>query len=217
MDQQDYTYKTIVVGDQGVGKTSLIFRLTDGKFKDNYDITIGVDYAQKKLDVKNEHNEKRTVKVQIWDTAGQEAFKSITRSYYRDTVGGLLVFDVARRSSFESIKIWLKDIQRLSDISSSDHLILVGNKADKEAYRDVEFKTAKKFADDHGLCYIETSAKTGHMVTHVFEKLAQDIYTKYPDGLDADKDRVKGIVKRARPMIDLRNEEKSSGFTKKCC
>jgi Ras-related protein Rab-2A len=108
------------------------------------------------------------------------------------SVGALLVFDVSRRMTFFNVKNWLKDLYKYGTILP-DHIILVGNKNDKETYRDVEFEDAKKFADDNNIFYIETSAKTGHMINHVFEKLCQDIYTKYPDGVDKDGEHIRGI------------------------
>ena len=124
-----YTLKFIVVGDSSVGKSCLLLQFTDKRFKLAHDITIGVEFGSRLVAI----DPKINVKLQVWDTAGQESFRSITRSYYRGAICSLLVFDITRRESFQSCVTWLDEIQEHG--YNKMLIILVGNKCDLEDRR----------------------------------------------------------------------------------
>lgn len=175
MSQTAYTFKYIIIGESGVGKSCLLLQFTDKRFEPLFDMTIGVEFGARTIQINNQE-----VKLQIWDTAGQESFRSITRSYYRGACGALLVFDVTNRSSFQSLQGWLDDA--LANCNVNITVMLVGNKADLESKRDVSKEEAQNFAAQHGITYIETSAKTAANVDAAFIQTAQQIYDKVERG-----------------------------------
>ena len=138
--------------------------------------TIGVDFATKSIRVDG-----KTIKAQIWDTAGQEAFRSITRSYYRGAAGALLVYDITRRDTFNHLTTWLEDARQYSDLNMV--IMLIGNKSDLEARRDVRREEGEAFAREHGLIFMETSAKTAANVEEAFINTAREIYDKIQEGV----------------------------------
>ena len=120
------------------------------------------------------------VKLQIWDTAGQESFRSITRSYYRGAAGALLVYDITRRDSFVHLSRWLDEAKQHAHPSMV--ILLIGNKSDLEHRRAVSTEEGQAFADANGLLFLETSAKTSHNVEEAFLQTANEIYTKIQSG-----------------------------------
>jgi len=164
-------FKYIIVGDTAVGKSCLLLQFTDKRFQPVHDLTIGVEFGSRTVTI-NGH----PIKLQIWDTAGQEKFRSITRSYYRGAAGALLVYDITRRETFSHLTIWLEDCRKYS--SSDITIILIGNKCDLETQRQVSQEEAQAFATKHGLVFLETSAKTAHNVDQAFINSAKTIYDK---------------------------------------
>jgi small GTP-binding protein len=168
-DTCDFLYKLVVIGDSGVGKSNLISRYTTNTFRDDPKMTIGVEFGHKVVKVDN-----KTIKAQIWDTAGQERFKALTRPYYRGAFGGLLVYSITDRASFEHLEKWLDELANNADPGIL--VMLVGNKADLESARVVSTEEGKKFAQEHGLSFLETSAKTGQNTDRAFDLTIQEIY-----------------------------------------
>ena len=142
-DSHDFVFKTIIVGDSGVGKTKITLRYIDNKFQVDTQSTIGVEFASKQLEIRNQR-----VKLQIWDTAGTERYKAVTTVYFQGARGALVVFDITSRSSFENIESWLKDIKRTAcrDVK----LMLIGNKSDMNEERAVSIEEIKEKAKDLG-------------------------------------------------------------------
>ncbi|KAF8470516.1 ras-domain-containing protein [Russula ochroleuca] len=207
----NYVLKFIITGDAGVGKSSLLVRLTDQRFLANPDPTLGVEFGSKLITIPEEDN--KVVKLQCWDTAGTESFRSITRSYYRGAAGCLLVYDVTSRPSFEHARTWLADVRTHAD----PHLtcILVGNKSDLSLERrQVSTEEGERWAQEEGLLFVEASAKSGDNVEAAFEKAARDILIKIRRGV-FDDDRSPG-VKSSNPAgaITL-DQRKATGQT--CC
>lgn len=165
------SFKVIIVGDSGVGKTSLQKRLVQNIFMNATQTTIGVDFDTTIVDVDGQQ-----VKLQIWDTAGQERFRTIAKAYFRNAVGVLLVFDLSERKSFENANMWLNDIRSLCDPGAV--IMLVGNKADLVEKRVVAMKEAEEFAQRQDLTYLETSAMDGTNVREAFVRVATKIYRK---------------------------------------
>lgn len=155
--------RIILVGDAGVGKTSLFSSYADNTFT-NHATTMGVDFRHVKIRVGNE-----VVKLQLWDTAGHERYRSITNTYYRGADVILLVYDVTNPASFLSLEDWKQTIERTSDAP----IVIVGNKVDLE--RRVLRKDAAAFAKRMGCEYMETSARTAHNVLEVFEQYIENV------------------------------------------
>jgi len=161
-----HTFKVLLVGDSGVGKSSLLLRFATGEFEDDLQATIGVDFKSKIVTVGTEK-----VKLTIWDTAGQERFRTLTSSYYRGAHGIVYVFDVTRRETFESLgEIWMHEVGMYSTIEDSIKMI-VANKTDLAEQREVEREECIEFAKKHGCLYVETSAKGNVAVDQAFEEL----------------------------------------------
>jgi Ras-related protein Rab-2A len=159
-----------------------MLRFIDNRFKADHDITIGVEFGAKTIKIG-----KVSIKVQIWDTAGQESFRSIARSYYRGAVGVILMFDICNKDSFFNVYRWLSEIQEQG--ASHVCIVLVGNKSDLAAKRLVKTEEAKEFAEVHGLRYFETSALNGSQVEAVFASSAETIMMKILDGrIDLKRD-----------------------------
>lgn len=168
-DIHDLLLKFIIIGDSYVGKSNLLLQYTNKKFSECHDVTIGVEFGLKTVP----HMDK-IYKIQLWDTAGQETFKALTRNYYRNAIGCLLVYDIGRRESFDHISEWVKDIKEYSN----EHIIvvLVGNKSDSE--RQVSYEEGKEYADENDMDFFETSAKNGVNVEKAFNHIIKIINDK---------------------------------------
>mmetsp|Transcript_124548 Transcript_124548/g.195165 ORF Transcript_124548/g.195165 Transcript_124548/m.195165 type:complete len:222 (-) Transcript_124548:154-819(-) len=166
--QYDHLVKLLLIGDSGVGKSSLLIKFADDKFSPHISQTIGMDFKVKMLNLGG-----RRVKLQIWDTAGQESFRSITRSYYRGASGALLVYDISRRDTFNHLTRWLEEARQ--NANANMVIMLIGNKSDLER-REVSFEEGADFARQHGLVFRETSAKTAMNVEEAFIQTGRKIY-----------------------------------------
>jgi len=163
----NYSFTVMLLGDSCTGKTCLLIRYKDGTFMNNNFIsTVGIDYRNKLVEV-----DKYRVKLQIYDTAGQERFRSITSSYYRDADALLLTYDVTNRLSFENIRNWLAQVKEYA--KPTVQIILVGNKIDLASQRKIKAEEARQLAQAYAIPYIETSAKNGHNVSEAFNELAR--------------------------------------------
>lgn len=194
-------YKIVMLGDSGVGKTSLVARLTNPDRPLNHDIsaTMGIEFDTQMLDTAH-----GKVKAQIWDTAGQERFaRVLLPTYFRKAKGVILVYDITNAKSFESLsERWMVQLQ---DHASSDELakLLVGNKSDLEASREVPKEKALQFCQEYGMEMLETSAKSGENVLQSFEKLIGIVHDR---ALAANKNKqgIKGISGvPAQPTVKL--------------
>lgn len=143
----------------------------------------------------------KQIKLQIWDTAGQESFRSITRSYYRGAAGALLVYDITRRETFNHLTSWLEDARQHS--SSNMVIMLIGNKSDLESRRDVKREEGEAFAREHGLIFMETSAKTACNVEEAYINTAKEIHRKIQQGLFDVHNEANGIKIGPQQSISL--------------
>ena len=176
MTSYQYVFKYIIVGDSSVGKSCLLLQFTDKRFKSAHDLTIGVEFGARTVPVDNYG----FVKLQIWDTAGQESFRSITRSYYRGAICALLVYDITRRSTFQNLVRWLEEM--LEHAYSRMTIVLVGNKKDLDAEREVSYDEGLEFARKNKLIFFETSAKTAENVDQTFNYATKIIYNNIGRG-----------------------------------
>jgi len=170
MEPFDHLFKILLVGDSGVGKSSLLMRFTAGQFEESSVPTIGVDFKLKFVTVNN-----KRLKLTVWDTAGQERFRTLTSSYYRGAQGIIYAYDVTRRETFESLDdIWMREVDMYSTVEDSVKMV-VANKLDKESQRQVSREQGQEFARQHGCLFVETSAKTNLAVSQAFEELVLKI------------------------------------------
>jgi len=183
-----YLFKYIIIGDTGVGKSCLLLQFIDKRFRQKHEVTIGVEFGARMINVDG-----KNVKLQIWDTAGQESFRSITRSYYRAAAGALLVYDITRRETFTHLARWLDEARQNGNPQMS--FILVGNKCDMEGERQVSYEEGERFARENDLIFLETSAKTAYNVEDAFQKTAQLIYEKIESGVIDVNNESLGIKK----------------------
>lgn len=183
--EYDYLFKLLLIGDSGVGKSCLLLRFADDTYTESYISTIGVDFKIRTIELDG-----KTIKLQIWDTAGQERFRTITSSYYRGAHGIIVVYDVTDQESFNNVKQWLQEIDRYA--SENVNKLLVGNKCDLTTKKVVDYTTAKEYADQLGIPFLETSAKNATNVEQAFMTMAAEIKNRMgPTPSPADKPNVK--------------------------
>ncbi|KAJ7975222.1 Ras-related protein like [Quillaja saponaria] len=171
-DQEcDYLFKAVLIGDSGVGKSNLLSRFAKDEFRLDSKPTIGVEFAYRNIKVGD-----KLIKAQIWDTAGQERFRAITSSYYRGALGALLVYDITRRSTYENIRNWLRELREFGN--EDVVVVLVGNKSDLGSLnsRQVNEEEGKAFAETEGLCFMETSALQNLNVEEAFLHMITKIH-----------------------------------------
>eukprot|EP00922_Rhytidocystis_sp_ex-Travisia-forbesii_P019959 GHVS01029451.1.p1 GENE.GHVS01029451.1~~GHVS01029451.1.p1 ORF type:complete len:209 (+),score=31.69 GHVS01029451.1:402-1028(+) len=164
----DHLFKILIVGESGVGKSSILVRFTDDEFNEKQLSTIGVDFKVKYMFLGG-----KRLKLAVWDTAGQERFRTLTSSYYRGAQGVILVYDTSNRNTFENLGSWLEEVRKYSTNAEAVKM-LVGNKIDVER-REVERREGENFAFENCMLFIETSAKTKQGIMHAFEELLQKI------------------------------------------
>ena len=196
----DYIFRGVMVGDPNVGKTSLCQKYCYDKCPEDHDPTIGVDFFSKTLDWDHPPHHYH-IKLQLWDTGGSDTFKSITRSYYRNTALVFIVYDCTQRKSFKDAREWLKDVQTLCEPSAI--VTLVHNKADLGAHSQVTVHESQAWAEEQGLLWVETSAPTGSGVNLCFDRAVQEMCRKLRLGLIPPDPRL-GIRAADRdPILEL--------------
>lgn len=196
----DLIIKIILSGNSNVGKTKIIHQYLKKPLPSS-NPTIGVDFLGKDTQILN-----KKVKIQFFDTAGQEKYRSICQSYYKSCQGILLIYDITDRNSFDSINKWLKDIKELCDLNVK--ILLVGNKTDLESQRCVSTKEGMALSEENGLFFIETSAKEDFRVDLAFDILLKEVVK-----IDEEDDK-----EGKRMFYDKINIEKIEGeeFNKGC-
>lgn len=200
----DYLFKILLIGNSGVGKSSLLLRFADDTFTDNFMPTIGVDFKIRTLEVDG-----RTIKLQIWDTAGQERFKTITSSYYKGAHGIIVVYDITDKESFKNIDNWMNEVEK----HASDNVsrILVGNKCDLDESRQVTTDEGKELADQYNIRFMETSAKESANVEEAFTLMTKEIKSRV---VHTDQRKPTQTVKKLSAPKNRKLEKKSGGS---CC
>ena len=181
----DYLFKIVIIGESDVGKQAFLLRFLDDSSDGKVLTKIGVDFRVKVLNVEN-----KLIKLQIWDTAGEERFRTITKTYYNGAHGIILMYDVTDQNSFKNIRNWIKQIEANADKSVG--IVLVGHKCD-EPGRVVTEEEGKKLAEDYDIAFFESSAKTNKNVNEVFYYLVKEILTE--KGVIKDEEGIK-ISKR---------------------
>jgi small GTP-binding protein len=192
-------FKLLIVGESGVGKTCMLLRFADNLFEDNFLSTIGVDFKVKEITVGDQK-----VKLQIWDSAGQERFRNITSSYYRNCSGIIIVYDVTSEDSFIKVTDWIQEVRRYVPTVP---LIVVGNKCDLEDKRAVPTSRGEELGKQEGLIFLETSAKTNTNIEAAFLEVSKKLI----------EDAASKPKSESPKQISLKSDDAPAKKTKKCC
>ena len=181
-----YVFKYIIIGDPSVGKSCILNQFLNQTFTEDYDITVGVEFGAKTIDI-----DKKKIKLQMWDTAGQDSFKSITRAYYRGAAAALICYDITSRETFDNLQTWLDECRENGNQEMT--LVLVGNKIDLENQREISTKEGQEFAKANKMIFFETSAKTSVKVGELFAKSSSRIFDKIKSGVIDPKNEAFGV------------------------
>ena len=204
----NYLIKFIIIGDAAVGKSNLLVRYTSGQFKEEYQLTIGVEFGSNNVIIRD-----NTYLIQIWDTAGQENFRSITRSYYKNTACAIIVYEISNKKSFENISSWIEECKNTAP--KSILMVLVGNKCDLDN-REVTEEEGREFAEKNGMLFFETSAKTGKNVEELFKQSVKVIDQKIKENYyDLENDSCG--IKKGNEEINVVLETNLEKDKKTCC
>lgn len=196
----NYVFKFIIIGDSGVGKSCIVHYYLSGKPKSNSVQTICVDFSSRNIN----YNDNTKVRLQIWDTAGQDKFRSVARSYYRGAIGLIIVYDITNTDSFSHLTSWLSEAK--STARSECSVIVVGNKNDLEKERAVSTEEGKKFSENNNLMFLEVSALNGNNIQNIFGKLTENIIKKVEKGIIDPETLVSNYAKELGKTI-LRQQD----------
>ncbi|XP_048333680.1 ras-related protein RABA5e [Ziziphus jujuba] len=208
---EEYLFKIVIIGDSAVGKSNLLSRYARNEFNMHSKATIGVEFQTQSMDIDG-----KEVKAQIWDTAGQERFRAVTSAYYRGAVGALIVYDITRRTTFDSVGRWLEELNTHSDTTVAR--MLVGNKYDLENIRDVSVEEGKSLAETEGLFFMETSALDSTNVKKAFEIVIKEIYNNVSRKvLNSDTYKAELSVNRVSLVNNGADASKKNQSFYSCC
>ena len=204
----EYLFKIILIGNSGVGKSSILQRYMKQTFSPNYKITIGVDFLMKSLKINEQ-----IVKLQVWDTAGQEKYRSMISSYYRGAHVALIVFDLTSHTSFEALPLWIENFYKNGP--EQKNTILIGNKKDLVEERQVTQEEAELFSQTNNMIYFETSAKEGNNIDYVFNYTAEKLLEFYKSNdQEIKRQLTPNTQKQINNFQSIRIEETKK---RKCC
>ena len=203
----DMKYQLLIIGDSTVGKTSILSRFTNGTFDSNYLATVGLDNF-----TKDEIIDNKTIRIKIWDTAGQERYRSLTKGFFRNADGIMLVYDVTNSDTYDNLKFWLQSIKNnMSGDMGEIPIIIIGNKIDCKDEREVNFQEAENFWKEQGYPYFETSAKTGENIEDTIKFLVKKVIDIHSGIKDDDKEKNENIKIDKNDGNNMKNDE-----AKKC-
>ena len=207
----DMIFKIVLIGDTSVGKTNILSKYLKGEFDPKSKSTVGVEFGVKNFKIEN-----NIVKVQIWETAGEERYRSITNAYYKGAKGSLLIYDITNKKSFENIEKWISDLK--ANTGDNISMILLGNKTDLEEKRVVSTEEGKNKAEFYNITFMETSAFNGNNIQEAFNELITDIYKKNHELLE---NQAKAEIIRDKNTIELFKGENTNANEVKdrnwCC
>ena len=208
-DKIFYSVKIIIIGDQNVGKTNIIHRFTDGEFSNQYMITIGMDYISHNIKIN-----KNIFHLQLWDTAGSERFRSITKGYFSNSACAIIVYDITNEKSFDSIKEWVNECKLYTN--KNIHLVLVGNKNDLKEQRKIEKEQGEELAKEYDMKFFEASALTGDNIEEIFVDICKTINKNIIDKLYDLNDPSIGIkISEREDDMEINKTYETSSFLSK--
>ena len=196
MEKKEPHFKILVLGDPSVGKSCFLIRYTEDTFQDVYLSTIGMDCKYKDVILE----EDKSIRLQIWDTAGQDRFRSITKNLYKGAAGIMLIYDITNRNTFDNVKKWVNSIKE--EVTSKVVIILVGNKIDLEKKRQVQTDEGEQIAEEFDMPFFECSALTGENINSAFETLAKKLVE---------------VKAKAKQHGEQLKQNKVGGEKKSCC
>ena len=205
-EKYNYIFKIILIGNSNVGKSSILKRYIQKVFDDNYSCTIGVDFFMKSITIGE-----KTIKLQLWDTAGTEKYRSITTGYYRGANAALVVFDLTSKKSFTALNEWIQNYYKYSNPDSVKNVVIIGNKCDLTESREVTEEEINDFIKDNNITYFETSAKDGKNIDECFNHMAQKLIEQYENN-DNELVKRKDLISNE----SLKDNAVNIG-DKKCC
>ena len=206
----DLNFKIIVIGDSGVGKSCLTIQAIQDKFEELYRATVGFEFLSFNVRIN-----KVVIKLQIWDTCGQEVYKSLITGIYRNSSLAIILYSVTNRNTFQHIDTWIKELSQNS--TKNIKIILVGNKSDLEKERKISYEEGEKLKNKHKLDYfIETSAKTGNNAKNVLIEAAKILYKEYILIKDKEVSNIKEEENESK-ILDKDNTNNIKNKKKKCC
>ena len=214
--EYDLSFKIIVVGDSGVGKSCLTMKGTKNHFEECYSPTVGFEFFTFNIRIND-----KNIKLQIWDTCGQEAYRSLITSFYRNASLAILVYSIDNVNSFNNIEAWLNEIK--SQANPETKVFLIGNKIDLEDQRKITIEMAQTFSNEHSFnFFVETSAKTGFNAQNVFVEAAKELFLTHLEYKDRasrigslSQDQYQPEINTNNIMLD--DEEDKPRKKKKCC
>ena len=206
-DKYEYIFKIILIGNSGVGKSSILQRYIQKVFNDSYSSTIGVDFFMKSITIGD-----KSIKLQLWDTAGTEKFRSITTGYYRGADAAFVVFDLSAKSSFKAVSEWIENYYKYKNPDSEKNVVLIGNKVDLVDKREVTQEEAENYVKDNNIFYFETSAKEGKNIEECFNFMAEKLLEQY-ENKDNELVKRKDVIR----SDNLKENTEVIIGEKKCC
>ena len=206
-----YIYKVIIVGDPAVGKSCILNRFLNNKFNEEYEITVGVEFGAKTILLEDGER----IKLQIWDTAGQETFKSITRAYYRSAAIAILVYDITNEESFKSIENWISECRTNGNPEMT--LVLAGNKIDIEEERMINKEKGENLAKENNMLFYETSAKNDGSISELFFNSSKIITEKIKKGEIDPANESSGVKPGTGYIFGIDQPNNTTSKKRKCC
>ena len=208
INENEYKFKIMMLGETQIGKTCFIRRYVTDSFSPGYITTIGIDFQLKVVSIKG-----KTIKLQIFDTAGQERFRNITKNYFQSSNGFIIAYDITSRDSFINITTWLKEVSELAPEETKK--ILIGTKCDLPG-RQVTFEEGEKLANDNGMKFFETSSKTNKNVKETFETLTLEMIEEYDNNHNnTEEASTRHTIEISQETNKKANEK--SNKKEKCC
>ena len=206
-ENYEHLYKIIIIGDSGVGKSNILRRYLHNEFKHDTKSTIGVEFGSKQIKVNNVN-----IKLQIWDTAGEERYRSITSAYYKGSKGCFIVYDITSIQTFENVEKWYEEILKSAEKNIS--IILVGNKCDLVNERKVTIEMGEEKAKNLNCPFFETSALNNTHIETVFQTISETIYNKSKNEKNLDDEDDDYEIVKDDKNININTDKKPE---KKCC
>jgi small GTP-binding protein len=202
-EEYDMMFKVLLLGDSGVGKSSLLLRYTKNQFSTDMRATIGVEFGIKYLELDNFQ-----IKVQIWDTAGMERYRAMTSAYYKGAKGVIVVYDICRKITFDNLDKWIDDFRSKADQDAV--ILIVGNKSDSKDKREVNSEEGKTKAEKNNTAFMETSAKSSENVQKAFFELCKEILKNYKE---KNSDMINDIEENKKKNNGKFNKNRSKSIT----